>query len=410
MKKKKRFTLITGSILLCLLHYFVAAADLPAGGIKLRVTAEQANVRERPDITSPIIQQLPEGAILEAERKEGEWYTVLVEKDEGGSIPGYVHESLVAIMEAPPEEPLRKERPEERKEAQEQPPPRPVEEIQEAPRHVPPPVRPGAVQAAKEDRLGLSFWLGGRYATIGDLNEGTRGLARYYETRLAATGEGDVKALHFGYLLGAEVRLPLAFGFYLSFGLEYGSGEAASSIVYKDVSQEATLTVKPRVRAVPLSLALVYYPLPSFYLKAGLEYTFARCGYSYRLTELEPDPMTESWLEWTGQASSSGFGYLAGLGYDWNLTSALSLTAEIAYRHSRLGDFSGEDVYKESSLYESTEKGRLYYFQVDTGTAEVVPLVFIREKRPTEAGVVAVRKAELNLSGFSLKLGIKVQL
>jgi len=119
--------------------------------------------------------------------------------------------------------------------------------------------------------------------------------------------------------------------------------------------------------------------------------------------------MTESWQEWTGEASSSGFGYLAGLGYDWNLTSGLSLTAEMVYRHSRLADFGGEDVYKESSAYESIEKGKLYYIQVDTGTAEVVPLVFIREKRPTEAGVMDVRKAELDLSGFSLKLGVRVR-
>jgi hypothetical protein len=409
MKKKKWFILISGSILFCLLNHFVAPAGLPGGGIKLRVTAEQANVRERPDITSPILQQLPEGAILEAERKEGEWYTILVEKDEGGSVSGYVHESLVTVVEAHPEEPLQKERPEERKTVQEQPVPKPVEETEEPPRYIPPPVQPVSTPAAKEDRLALTFWLGGRYSTIGDLNEGTSGLARYYETRLGATGEGDVKTLHFSYLFGAEARLPLAFGFHLSFGIEYGSGEAAGSAVYKDGPQEVTLATKPWVRAVPISLALVYYPLPSFFLKAGLEYTFARCGYSYRLTTLEPDPMTESWLEWTGEASSSGFGYLAGLGYEWSLISGLSLTAEIAYRHSRLGGFSGEGTYKESSLYESTEKGALYYFQADTGASEVVPLVFIREKRPTEAGVVDARKAELNLSGFSLKLGINFQ-
>ena len=409
MRERKLFRLIAASLMLIFLSHLVGAANLWAVGIKLRVAAEQANVREKPDITSPILQQLPEGATLEAERKEGEWYAVLVEKDEEGPVLGYVHESLVVVVEAPPEEPLQKEQPEDRKAAREQPVPKPAEERKEEPRLIPPPVRPASAQTPEEDRLAVTFWVGGRYAAIGDLNDGAKGLAQYYEARLAAAGEGDVKALHFGYLLGAEARLPLAFGFYLSFGAEYGSGKSASSVIYKEGTQEVSLTTKPRVRAIPLSLALVYYPLPALYLKAGVEYTVARCGYSYRLTELDPDSMTESWQEWTGEANSSGFGYLVGLGYDWSLSSALCLAAEVAYRHSRLGDFGGEDVYKESSAYESVEKGKLYYIRVDTGTAEVVPLVFIREKRPTEAGVIDVRKVELDFSGFSLKLGIKVR-
>ncbi len=409
MIRQRQFTLVTGSILSSFLILLVGAANLWAGGIKLRVAAEQANIREKPDITSPILEQLPEGATLEAERKEGEWYAVLVKKDEGEAILGYVHESLVVVVVAPPEEPLQKEPPEDRKPSRQQPVQKPSEEIKKEPRYVPPPVQSVPAQTPVEDRWAVAFWFGGRYATIGDLNDGAKGLAQYYESRLAAAGEGNVKALHFGYLLGAEVRLPLAFGFYLSFGAEYGSGESASSVVYKDAAQEVSLAIKPRVRTIPVSLALLYYPSPALYLKAGLEYTFGRCGYSYRLTELDPDSMTESWQEWTGKADSSGFGYLVGLGYDWSFTSGFSLIAEAVYRHSRLGDLGGEDVYNESSAYESTEKGKLYSFQVDTGTAEVVPLVFIREKRPTEAGVIDARKAELDLSGFSLKLGIKVR-
>ncbi|MGB7294066.1 MAG: SH3 domain-containing protein [Candidatus Aminicenantales bacterium] len=410
MRKSSLFGLITGLVLFCLLTQLVGAADLGADGIKLRVAAEQANIREKPDITSPLLQQLPEGAILEAERKEGEWFAVLVEKAEGGAVIGYVHESLVVVLEAKPAEPPGEEQAEETKTVRERPAQKPAEPVKEEPHFVPPPVRPASAAALEEDRLAVAFWLGGRYAAVGDLNDGSKGLARYYETRLAAAGEGDVEALHFSYLLGAEVRLPLAFGFYLCLGTEYGSGETASSVFFVEGSQEVTFETKPRVRAIPISLSLVYYPMPVLYLKAGVDYTFARCGYSYRLTEADPRLMTESWQEWTGEAGSSGFGYLAGLGFDWNLASRVSLTAEAVYRHSRLADLGGKDVYKESSAYESIEEGKLYYIEVDTGTAEVVPLVFVREKRPAEAGVISVRKAELDLSGFCLKLGIRIGL
>jgi opacity protein-like surface antigen len=407
MKKIAHLISIAGFILLCLLNHSVAAEDLKTPGIKLRVAAEQANIREKPDITSSILQQLPEGAILEAERKEGAWYAVLVEKDEEGPVVGYVHESLVVVVEEAPAGPPQIEPPKDREAAQEQPAKKPAEET--SPRYNPPPVQPVSTRTVKEEQPAVTFWFGGRYASVGDLNEGAEGLARYYEAHLGTAGEGDAKALHLSYLFGVEARLPLAFGFHFSLAAEYGSGESTSSIVYDDGTQELRLVTKPRVRAIPISLSLVYYPSPSLYFKAGLEYTFARCGYSYRLSEIEPGSRAESWQEWTGEANSSRFGYLAGLGYDWDLSSALSLSTELLYRHIRLDDFGGEDVYKESSSYESVEKGKLYYFRVDSGAAEVVPLVFVREKRPSEAGVMDARKAELSLSGFSLKLGIKIR-
>ena len=395
MRERKFFQWMVASITLVLFSQFGGAANLVAAQIKLRVAAEQANVREKPDIMSPILKQFPAGAILEAERKEGEWFAVLVEKDEGGAVVGYVHESLVMIMESAPAQPPREE---------------PAEPVKDEPRIVPPPVGPASTDVSAKDRMAVGFWLGGRYAAVGDLNDGSEGLARYYETRLAAEAQGNVKALHFGYLLGADIRLPLAFGFGLVLGAEYSSGETAGSVFLTESSAEVTFEAKPSFRAVPISLALVYYPMPALYLKVGVEYTFARCGYSYRLTEAGADATAESWQEWTGEASASGFGYLAGLGIDWNPASTLSLTAEALYRRSRLADLEGEDVYRESGAYESIENGRLYYIQVDTGTSEVVPLVFIRERRPTEAGVVGVRKAELDLSGFSLRLGIRIRL
>ncbi len=411
MKNIKLLRFVIGAILIFFLSHLVEAAGLEAARIRLRVAAEQANVREKPDIMSPILKQLPLGATLEAERKEGEWYAVRVEKDEGGFVLGYVHESLVVVVETRPEEPPQKEPAEDRKVPAEPPAQKPVEPAKEEPRFLPPPAQPVSTQtSAAEDRPAVIFWLGGRYASVGDMNEGAKGLARYYEDYLATPGEGDVKSLHYSYLLGVEARFPLAFGFHLSLGAEYGSGKISSSVLFKTGIQEVNLAIKPRVRTIPISLSLVYYPSPALYLKAGVEYTFAQCGYTYRLTEVQPDAEAEFWQEWTGEANSSGFGAMAALGYDWNFTSAFSLTAEIVYRHSRLGDFGGEDVYKESSSYESVEKGKLYYFRVDTGAAEAVPLVFIRERRPSEAGVLDVRKAEVSLSGFSLKIGIKVRL
>src|SRR5512135_407097 len=72
------------------------AAAGPA--VKLKVTAEQANLREKPDISSAVVQQIPEGTVLEADKKDGEWYLVRYTLEDGGVIAGYIHESLVTVV------------------------------------------------------------------------------------------------------------------------------------------------------------------------------------------------------------------------------------------------------------------------------------------------------------------------
>ena len=83
-----------------------AAQEKPAPTFKILVTAEQANIRDTPDIGSPIVQQLPEGSILEAEKKQGEWYLVRFTRDDGLAARGYIHESLVRELEAVPAMPV----------------------------------------------------------------------------------------------------------------------------------------------------------------------------------------------------------------------------------------------------------------------------------------------------------------
>lgn len=374
-------------------------------GIKLRVTAEQANVREKPDIVSAILQQFPEGATLEAERKEGEWYAVLVEKEGGGFVLGYVHESLVAVIEAAPAAPQKQPvKPQEPAAAE------PIE-VKEEPRPAAsqPPSRPPTGEMGRKEKFGLVLWIGGRRAEVGDLNDGAEGLARYYESRLSAVADGEVNPVHFGFLFGVEVRLPVAPGFYLAVGAERISAEASSTVNYEGGNSEAVYSTQPAVRMTPISLAVMIYPLRFVYARAGVDFTLARCAYLYRLTTPGPNAQEESWQEWEGEASSSGFGYQIGFGVEWPIASFVSLVTELAYRYSRFDGFEGENLYRESTGYESSEAGTMYRFKASAGGQTTFPLVFIRNKVPTEAGAMEVRKAELDLSGYSLKLGLSIR-
>jgi opacity protein-like surface antigen len=375
---------------------FLVGAELWSSPIKLLVTAEQANIREKPDIASAILLQVPEGTALEADKKEGEWYAVKIEQEGGGFLVGYVHESLVKAVEA------REEKIEKKETVEEKPP----ETKPQEPTPIPPPERPAVSPPAPKPQaepISVFLWGGGRYASVGDLNEGAKGLAQSYEYILGVNGSGAVSPLHLGYLFGMEAFFPLSSRFFFCFGAEYFSAENSSSLSYEDGSFLAHFTSKPRVQAIPASFSLAFYLFPHAYVKAGLDYTFARCTYFYRFEE------QDIWQEWEGRASSGDFGYQVGLGTDWKLFSNVFIVAEATYRHSRISDLEGENSYRRSDGLSSREKGRLYYFEVAANGKDLVSLVFVREKDPAEAGVYNVRNAELGLSGVSLRAGIRIR-
>ncbi len=64
--------------------------------LKVRIIASNANVRIKPEKQSKVISSVPLGAILEVQKKEGEWYLVMLPIAQGGfNITGYIHQSTV---------------------------------------------------------------------------------------------------------------------------------------------------------------------------------------------------------------------------------------------------------------------------------------------------------------------------
>ncbi len=373
---------------------FFGAVRLQGETIKLRVTAEQANIRERPDITSAILLQVNEGSLLEADKKEGEWYAVRVEQEGGMLINGYVHESLVAVLELP--------RPEEKAAPILEKPVLEKPEQRKKPQIIrPAPAAPSPQPEPRPEHFSLCFWWGARYTEVSDLNAGADGLASYYEATLGAPASGRVKALRLGYVAGGELQLPLGSGFYFAAGAEYHSSEASSAVSFGSGGSQKFLTT-PGVQVVPVSLSILFFPVRFLNLRAGLEYSFVRCAYIYRLEK------NDFWQKWKARATSGNLGYHFGIGTDWRIFSHVSLVAEALYRRSHVKGFEGEGVYQESGGAEANIKGKLYFFQQATTGDRSVPLLFLREKAPTEPGVSDVREAELDLTGLSLRAGLKI--
>ncbi len=382
------------------LQFLAFAAVLTPDPVKLRVATEQANIREKPDITSVILLQVREGSVLEAEGKEGEWYAVRIEQPEGTIITGYVHESLVTVIEPPqPDEnavAVKEKKPPEKPEPRAKPPlPVPPQSLPPAPS---PPPKP------KPEHFSLSVWWGARRAGVGDLNEGAKGLAELYASDLGVPFDGKVKELHTGFVAGGEIQLPLGSNFYFAAGAEYFSTEASSTITFSQKELRPVYLTTPGARAIPLSLSVLFYPVRFFNLRAGLEYSLVRCSFLYRFEN------GDQWEKWKGKANSSFLGYHLGLGTDWALSRHVSLVVEGIYRRSRVTGFEGEGIYQHSSGDEASIKGKLYFFEQRTAAGKTVSLLFLRQSEPAGPEVSEAKEAELDLAGVSLRIGLKLKI
>ena len=406
--KRKIFILALWLGLSPLLLLSVDAQKFP---FKLEVATEQANIREKPDIGSTIIRQVPRGTILESTKKIGEWYLVRLKVEEDRLLLGYVHESLVLRIEPEKEEPefieekktveeeiLEEEKPEVERKIPEEKAEEPKEEkIQIAP---PPPVTPAALEPS-EKKFMLSLFGGGNYVSGGDLNEGARGFAEFSRDNLQIQGEAEL--LHLSYIFGAELSFPLSSHFYLGIGADYFRGKKESSSDQTETLPGNSFATCPEIKALPLRICFSYYPFSFLFLKGGVEYYFAKISYFYRFQE------GDYRREWEGNADSQGLGILGALGLEWNLASHFSFFAEATGRYAKIKGFEGEDTSRDSEGFIYKEEGTLYFYQVTGTNQETYPQLFIRNKKPAEARVSDAREALVDFSGLSLRLGFRIK-
>lgn len=359
---------------------------------KLKVVAEQANIRLEPDIASVIIRQVPQGTILESTGKEGEWHAVKLTSKDGIDVSGYVHESLVVMVE-PFSQQL--EKPKKNKE----------EAKQEGPQiSSPPHIEDGKSRQTQFPRFDLTLFGGGIYVNGGDFNKGTLGLVDFYSDILGIVEEGDLKPIHYGYILGGELSITLSSRLSLGIGVDFFQGEMESILDFSKDSLTRTIITHPKLSAIPVGITVSFTFLPELYIKGGISYSFAECSYFYHIQE------EELIREWQGNASAQELGLVGGLGFMKDITQHLSLVAEVSGHYAKIDGFKGKDTFQDPSGQTLTEEGTLYLIQAEASEQRSYPLLFIRKTKPNEAGVIDAREAKIDFSRISLKVGFRIRL
>lgn len=353
--------------------------------IRLKVVSEQANIRLKPDIGSEMIWQVPQGSELEADKKEGEWFEVIVTRPNGSRLRGYVHESLVEVVEGG---------------VVPRPPGREAITRVETPSLTARVAAPSRKKAAPIDLM-LTVMVGGLYLSPGDLNQAAEGVTSYYLSELNTGRQAALSGLHLVLTYGLDCFYPLSRQIFLGLGFDYLQGSKDSAISLSLEGLDHKVITRPGIRDLALRLSVLYYPVDIFYIRAGFEANLARVSYLYRLEQ------GDQYLEWKGHASGINAGWQEAAGIQWPVTSWLQVYAEAAYRYARIRNFEGKNLYSDSDGLQRKEEGRLYYWQVEQAD-KYYPALFVRDRLPTDPGVINPRRADINFSGFSLRAGLRL--
>ncbi len=364
--------------------------------LKLKVVTEQANIRLEPDIASVIVRQVPQGTILEFTGKEGEWYTVKLTSKEGAAVSGFVHESLVVMVEPFPQRKQEEDKQKDEITAV------PLE--QDRPQILSSPdIETDKSQQKKSPRFDMTLFGGGIYVSGGDINKGALGLVDFYGDVLGIVGEGDLRPVHYGYTLGGELSIPWSSRLSLGIGVNFFQGKMESLLDFTKGLTTRTIITRPKLSAIPVEITVSFSLLPELYIKGGVSYSFAKCSYFYHIQE------EELIWQWQGNASAQGFGLLGGLGFIKDITPHLSFIAEVSGRYVKIDGFKGKDTSQDPSGQTLTEEGTLYFIQAEVSEQRSYPLLFIRKTKPSEAGVIHAREAKVDFSGISLKVGFRIR-
>ena len=365
----------------------VAPAPRP---VKLKVAAEQANLREKPDIGSAIVQMIPEGTVLQADGRDGEWYFVRYALEDGGVIGGFIHESLVEVLgEAAPAP------------APKAPEPAPPPGRERRPRTggigriERPEFRSGSVP------LEISFSAGAGPVAPRHLNDGTKGYAGYAGAVLGLPAPDAPDTVGLAVAAGFELVYRASPRLAVGLGADWVRGAAGDELLFESETASETLVTKPAARAVPVKLIVRYYPGAGFFVRGGLGVYAVKAAYLYRHVR------EDGWEQWKGQATGGGLGAEAALGGEWKVASRTLLFAEAGFRYARFGGLTGTGVYANSTGDSRTEPGTLYFFRRTAPDGETYPLLFVLAEPPEGEDIVDARRAVLDLSGTAVRVGIR---
>jgi hypothetical protein len=360
-----------------------AAQQAQARAMRVKVVAEQANLREKPDIGSAILQQIPEGSVLDADRKDGEWYFVRYTLEDGGVIGGWLHESLVEPVEA-------------------EAAPAPVAATEPAAFERPAVAVSPSIRRPAEPGLPLEISVSAGLATLAprDLNDGAKGYPDWYGATIGVAAPEPAGILHAG--PAAEVELAYRISPRIALGLGAGYLYAVKGTEMTLAGELATETVRtrPSLRSGAVKATVRFYPGAGIYVRGAIGLYSVTAGYLFRHTG------DDLWEESKGSATATCLGAEASFGGEWAAGKRTAFFVEAGLRMAAIDNLSGKNTDSNAEGSE-TSTGTLYFFHRTAPDERAYAAIVVHAGEPAGLDIVDPHPAEINISGIALRVGLR---
>jgi len=218
---------------------------------------------------------------------------------------------------------------------------------------------------------------------------------------------------------GAELLLNLTPNWKLSFGFGYIQRIEGSLMNIEDESIGSYgAYVKPKIVVYPYSLNLyLFMPITSslkVFINSGAVLYYGRINLNFWTDYDEPGVLTYT-EEGEVIAKDRSFGFHGGLGFEFSVSSFLSLFVEGRGRSGKLNNWEGWLDYTLSGgaigLGKVTASGTAWYCeQYDPGLTEWYTMIKVSEDYPVRPDIRNARDLEVDLTGFSVLVGIRIKL
>lgn len=282
-------------------------------------------------------------------------------------------------------------------------------------------------------KYSIKLTCGMGYSAIGDMNKTLESFNNNYMFELARLNtpdliNGEIVALENKNLdLEAEFRLHISPKIALSFATSspvIKKNESSLTYIIRGLAgdQIDNYTFRPKIKAwMPIRLGICYSlfssPRMNLVFQAGVGYYIAKIS-EYEELEIGLLLGGTFWETYYWKAHTiEGSAVHSGIILEFNLTKKLALVGEVQGRYVKLSDLFGRmDVKKyvnEGNGITLEQKGSLYYFTMwddDIGAYRANLEVWEKPPEGSISEIDNVRKARLDLSGISFRVGIRMRL
>jgi len=246
-----------------------------------------------------------------------------------------------------------------------------------------------------------------------DLDANDDGWTHLRKISAEATGgtfSSDSNHFDRGWELGGEIVYSLSSRIALSGGVGYITGENSSEdMTAVDGVITGFNTTNLKAKTIPVSVGIyTFLPVSSksrFSLGAGVGYYF---------TSFTRDARRENnssyWIETSFKGSGGDLGFHGGIGFEYSVTRNVTILIEGFGRYAKISGFEGTRTRSDSNNFSDSFEGQYFALERFVWTGDWQTRVSINSEPPSGDDVRNVRDLDIDFSGFSIRLGLKIKL